>query len=461
MAVWGVRAVLTLGVLTAVMFSGCSKEQMRTDREPLYIAYGARGSGHFVHATAGLTNVSSLRFPDGISFNGTGVHEVDSCLLAKYAKEPSPADARGPANPFSRPDKPEPPEGRNFGQTGAAVRLPGNVPASILLGQFEGDKPWKNGGVRFNFDAFGDATEAPLPLPKIPVQVASWGRATLEIDGNQIPDPVAGFPPEFDPEETELNWTADFYLLKSGIRNNDTKGMQTRGGGTFDPGRPQDLQVESGDLEAHLLLYSGEGEPTPLVRRYQGPQPVIAERPFSAEHRFFNFWFPGKATLVYRVTTPGPSLQLTELTFSVVDPGGKVISRTTMGGGGQNQESKTITVPLDVPRTYALRVAGNATLATYDVTATFQGQASLLWFWWEDVHVGKLHSRVFERCAQEISGYNLKPLPVVAETGTPPGLALIYVFLGVVGACLYGLFLTKLVMDQVSAGDFKRRFRKR
>lgn len=462
MAVVGARAIISLGLLLVVSLSGCSKEAALEDQEVFYVAYGSRGSGYFARGVAEPGN-SNFLYPRGAALNGTDVKAIDSCLIAEYVKEPVPQGVRGPANPFYKAPEgvKEPPLGRNFGRTEAAAMLPGGIATKIDFTQFSDKKPWMHGGVRFNFDAFGTKTEAPMPLPQVPVQLASWGRATIESDDEPVADPAVGRPRMYNPETDELNWTADFYLLKSGLRHNDTKALHARSGGPFDPARPDDAAIERGDLEAHLLLYSTDGTPKPSVRTFQGPQPVATDRPHSRTFTFFNGWFPGRATLVYRVTTSAPDLQLTDLTFTALDPGGNVLSRTRMGGGSQPTETKTVSFPLDQPRDYLIQVAGNATLATYDIRATFVGESSLLWFWWEDVYIGEEYGTPYLACHQDITGGNLRPLPLVVDSRKPPGLAVIYLVLGVAAACLYGLFVTKLVMDQVSMGDFKRRFRKR
>lgn len=461
MAAARLRPPLLLCLLLAAALSGCTKADIREDREPFLVAFGNPGSGYFARGQA-ENGSAAFPFPHGAALNGTDARAIDSCLLASYQKEPSPADARGPANPFYRAGADErPPLGDNYGRTEVAALLPGRIPIRINLDQFNASQAWQHGGVRFNFDAFGTNTVAPVPLPTVPVLVASWGRATFEADGAQIPDPVRGFPPRYDPEKDELNWTADFYLLKSGLRDNATKAMHDRAGDPYDPTDPGDARIENGDLEAHLLLYSETGDPKPQTRTFAGPQPFVTERPHARSFSFRNSWFPGQATLVYRVTSSAPDLQLTDLTFRTVDPAGKILSTTRMGGGTQNTETKTVTLPLDQPRVYSILVSGNATLATYDVRATFVGQASLLWFWWEDLQLGKGTTRAFTKCADDLVGGGFTPLPLIADTPNPPGLALVYVILGAAGALLYGLFLTKLAMDQISTNDFKRRFRKR
>lgn len=459
MALVGAHSLILI-LLLAVALSGCTKEERYEEQEFFSTSFGRLGSGHM--ARSGESDNGSIRFP-AAGLDGATVAPIRACLFAQYAKEPTPLGGRGAENPFRRAGGKveEPPLGRNFGRTTVAALLYGGVRTVINFEEMNGASDWHNGGVRFNFDAFGDRTNGPLPLPQLPVHMASWGNATFEVAGNEIADPVSGVPPNYDPNEDQLNWTADFYLVKSGIRDNATKAMHDLAGGIYDPSDPRDAKVERGDYEAHLFLYSREGTPKATPRTFRGPQPVIAERPYSTEFSFQNTWYPGKVTLVYRVTTPGPTLQTTDLTFRVLDADLNVLSRTTLGGVAGASDSKTVTVSLDHPLQYRILVAGNATGATFEIAATFSGEASLFWFWWEDVVAGKAAASQYSKCAYDLLGDTFRPLPIVIDTPKAPTLALIYVILGVAGASLYGLFLTKLVMDQVSTGDFKRRFRKR
>lgn len=242
----------------------------------------------------------------------------------------------------------------------------------VTFDQFAGTQDFMDGGVRFGFAEHGDTGVADASIPRINARVAAWGTATVTRDGT----PVAGAAGD--------RWAAHLMLSDDTVRGSDNRILNAAGSAPYDPSKPADGKVTTGDAQALLKLVHPDGETAaraPLnasnVLSFAGPETTLSvEIPAEA----------GAASLTVNVTISGPQsapVGVGRATITLLDAGGNATKTQEMTVAPNQPTTATFELTAaEVTGPLTLEVRGlGAFTATVDYVVTFDDHPFLVLTW--------------------------------------------------------------------------------
>ena len=242
----------------------------------------------------------------------------------------------------------------------------------VTFDQFAGAQDFMDGGVRFGFAEHGDSGVADASIPRINARVAAWGTATVTRDGS----PVAGAAGD--------RWAAHLMLSDDTVRGADNRILNAAGNAPYDPSKPADAKVTTGDAQALLKLVHPDGENAkraPLnasnVLSFAGPETTLTVAiPSEA----------GAASLTVNVTVSGPQsapVGVGRATVTLVDAGGNATQTQEMTvAPNQPATASFALAAADITGAFTLEVRGLGVFtATVDYVVTFDDHPFLVLTW--------------------------------------------------------------------------------
>lgn len=285
--------------------------------------------------------------------------------------------------------------------------------------------------------------------PRVQAEMAMYGDATIEVDGQPYIDPVTG----------DAEFKTSYVVTPTGYRHEGVAFADD--GGMYSLGEPALLREE---WEIQMRIEGAEGTTETSFQVTQPSDQLIPGRftlnaNYEDTYTFPNQHFDGEGLLDVSFTSEALE-GLNELTFRVRAPNGDVVANTTVTAalGNDGQDSKTF--PLDQFGNYMVDVSGSVALSQYDFTFTQSSNAPFdLWMWWENVTVGVDAWYQFADCNEYVG----EPNAVVAsDVGRPPppGLNLTVIALAIVGTVIVLMTASRLFGQTVTAARFKKTFKR-
>jgi hypothetical protein len=325
----------------------------------------------------------------------------------------------------------------------------------VRMEEFRGPNETRGGGLGINFPAAGTMPNGVRVAPQVPTVIAGWGNATIELGETYLDDIFSG----------EYNFTAHFLVTQNGFQDDATGAILARDGSLFEPARPTDVRTVEGDWEAHLFVHSHgtntEFQRTNVFRnRNDANGMILSDESYSREELFLVEWLGGKARFTITVTgTTAVEMAQTSLLFRFFDPFGKELSSTTLAPSGSTEVTEIVEFETKRMGLYTFTVEGPAHLATYRVDMVLEAtQPYRLHFSWEEQDPNRPIS-LFDKCA--VSKDRGQPAQGNFLIARPPGISVIILALGVLGAVVSSLLFVKLVLDARTIAAFKASFRRK
>ena len=325
----------------AVAVAGC----LEPERTSAYQAYGDRGS-----------------YTSGFAYNGRGIVPFDGPVYISV----NDAD--------------------NTGSLRAKGKL-GPTPFEVTFQQFAPSKPFHDGGIASNLIEHGDSGVGDTSIPRVDLEMAGWGKATIDYGGKPYADPVTG----------NLTWTAHFMVIRNGVRDNATGAIYANENKTeiYDPEQPRAGVSSPGDYEIHLVLRNGtsgaNGSGSTEGRfgsSANAPQPTVMD-----QETLFNVKQLGShATVTLKVGDT--ATRGSNVTFTLRAPSGVVVLEQTLGqatitpGSGETVTVHNLT--LQELGDYDMTIRGRLNPGGYYSVAHLIAppEAIVLNLWWEAIVFG-------------------------------------------------------------------------
>lgn len=329
-----------------VFASGAMAGCLEPERASAYQAHGERGS-----------------YTSGFAYNGRGVVPFD-----------------GPVYIAVNDDA-------NTGRVTAKGKL-GPTPFEVVFEQFVQSKPFHDGGIASNLIEHGDSGVGDTTIPRVDLEMAGWGKATINYGGKPYPDPITG----------NLTWTAHFMVIRNGVRDNATGAIYRNENKTqvYDPTQPAAGDSSPGDYEIHLVLRNGTTGRSATSSKTGNfgstsnlPEPNVME-----ERTLFTVDQLGSRAII-TLQVADTATRGSNLTFTLRAPSGVVVLEKTLGdasvapGTSDSQSEHELT--MQELGDYVLTITGRLNPGgQYNVQHVLDPpQAIVLNLWWEEVIFGK------------------------------------------------------------------------
>lgn len=243
---------------------------------------------------------------------------------------------------------------------------------TVVFDQFAGTQDFMDGGVRFDVTEHGDSGVADASIPKLHARVAAWGTALVTKDGK----PIAGAAGD--------RWAAHLMVSDDTVRGPDNRILNAAGTAPYDPTKPADAKVTTGDAQALLKLVHPDGETAaraPLnasqTLSFAGPPaPQTVDIPAEA----------GAASMTVNVTITGPQpapVGVGQAQIRLLDAGGNVTKSQEMTlAPNQPTTASFALAAAEITGPFKLEITGTgAFTATVDYAVTFDDHPFLVLTW--------------------------------------------------------------------------------
>jgi hypothetical protein len=339
----------------AVLIAGC----LEPARDTSYQAYGSKGS-----------------YTTGFAYNGKGIVPFDGAVYLDVDEE------------------------QNTGRLVADGKI-GSTPFVVTFDRFAQSKPFHDGGIAADLVEHGDSGVGDTSIPRVDMEMAGWGKATIKYGGKSYADPVTG----------NESWTAHFMVIRNGVRDNATGGIYADAEKTtpYNSKEPQKGISAPSDYEIHLVLRNGttgKGASSGAGgMRSSGPGagPTLNE-----DFALFTSDELGANALV-NLTVADSITRGSNVTFTLTSPSGVVVLEQTLGDAsispGTGTATRGIGVKIQEIGEYRMTVDGQLNPGgryqiDYDLLPP---TAVVLNLWWEDILFG-LDAQEHARADGLISG---------------------------------------------------------
>lgn len=247
----------------------------------------------------------------------------------------------------------------------------------VTFDQFAESKDFMDGGVAFDITEHGDSGVADASIPKIHAKAAAWGTATVTKDGK----PVVG--------KAGDRWMAHLMVSDDTVRGADNRILNAAGAAPYDPAKPADAKVTTGDAQALLKLVHPDGE-TAMRAPLNASQSLAFAGPESAQ----TVEVPseaGASSLTVNVTVSGPQtapLGVGKATITLKDAGGNATKTQEMTIAPNQPTVASFTLAAaEITGPFTLEVKGTgAFTAKVDYVVTFDDHPFIV-LTWDDVTV--------------------------------------------------------------------------
>lgn len=334
---WTVLSSLTLAGLLA----GC----LEPETVAAYQAYGSQGS-----------------YTTGFAYTGKGIVPFDGPVYLDVNEQD------------------------NTGRLIARGKI-GPSPFEVVFDTFAPSRPFHDGGIASNLIEHGDSGVGDTSIPRVDLEMAGWGKATIQYNGRNYDDPIAG----------NDTWTAHFMVIRNGVRDNATGAIYADANRTkpYNATRPAEGVSSPGDYELHLVLRNG-------TSRFQnargtgggvGSGPGVAQPNVDEDRTLFESRELASIAQV-TFTVSDTAVRGSNLTFTVRAPSGQVILAETLGeaatspGSGTQTRARTFTT--QELGEYRVGITGRLNPGgSYEAKYVLSPPAAVVFnLWWEDVVFG-------------------------------------------------------------------------
>lgn len=339
------------------------------------------------------------------------------------------------------------------GRISIAGLIDGSTPMRAEIGDFSGDAG-SQGPIATNLTL--DAAYHPVLKPGQTVRGEAATEGIAEMKASEYVD-FTRVPPVFvmanftDPVGGGEELRALLAVSEDGIRDDAT-------GALLD-------EVVRDDPELHIVLTSPAGAtpaPETFLLNGAGNMPDgshSADAEYTRTSEFLNTRFGGKGTLEFSADSKAPP-GFNEVTVVVRAPDGSEQANATVQWSALATGQATLEFPADQMGFYTVTVTGKLMLASYAMQVTLApAEAFRLDFWWEDVVRGAAAVNAYGDCQRDI-GLRAQAVAGKVERAQPPSFPLQVVVLSIAAAAITALVVVKLVSEQVSTGEFRKRFKR-
>jgi len=279
---------------------------------------------------------------------------------------------------------------------------------------------------------------APKPAPH--ADIATWGRATMIVDGDTYADPASG-----------ENFTkAEFFATDQGFRD-DSTGAATTG--------------HAGDWELHLRMSSlSGGTATSDAATFvpQGDLPdgsLLPSKTHGAIFQFTDTRFSGTGKVHVAASANAPS-GMNEITFTVHAPSGVALGNATLRPSLNTPDAADLEFRLGEFGLYTIEARGSVALAKYTVNVVQEPPATFdLNLWWDHVALGNEAKHHYGTCAAQFQSSQGTLAGAIVARPPPPGYNLAAVLAGVGVATVAVILVIALVGHNISTARFRQRSR--
>lgn len=336
------RSLIVTALLLVAAVAGC----LEPDRAAAYQAYGSKGS-----------------YTSGFAYNGRGIVPFDGPIYIAVNN----AD--------------------NTGQVIAEGTI-GPTAFRVLFEQFAPSKPFHDGGIASNLIEHGDSGVGDTSIPRVDLEMAGWGKATIHYGGQPYADPLTG----------NLNWTAHFMVIRNGVRDNATGAIYGNDNKTtvYDPKTPAEGHSAAQDYEVHVVLRNGTATSNSTASAggefsttATAPQPSVSD-----ERTLFTVEQLGSVAKI-QLTVEDAATRGSNITFRLRAPSGAVVLEDTLGDAtispGTMEQTRAYSFNTQELGDYVIMISGRLNPGgTYSVRHTLEPPAAIvLNLWWEAVLFGK------------------------------------------------------------------------
>ncbi|MCA1813918.1 MAG: hypothetical protein LC624_08200 [Halobacteriales archaeon] len=182
---------------------------------------------------------------------------------------------------------------------------------AVWFTQFAGNATWQEGGVRAGFDERGSTGQGDAQLPKLHAVHAGWGWAEVRSNGTLLTDPTTG----------NATFWAHYVAADPGPRNATSHRLQNGHGGSYTPGRPEDVAY-AGEPQVLLDVASARALPQDgrVAITFTVTEPVVnSTTPLLVEAG------DGDMAWNFTVVRPPMTVPTAKLDFVLRDPQGSVL----------------------------------------------------------------------------------------------------------------------------------------
>lgn len=328
--------LIPLPIVLFLLLAGCAGPLEETPTDGRFEAAG-RGRPSWVAPT--------------MSYDGTDARHVICVILIQ-------ADAETDTGQVRFDLEPDEMHGKNW---------------DFVMDNFFGAEPWKEGGIRDEFDAHGTTGVGTAALPKVHVQQAGWGEVRVTVDDQVLKDPVTG----------EGTWLAEYEVVTTGIRDDQSGSIRTADQKRpFDPAKPEDAFANPNDAEIHFTMRAHAPPPqTPIPIEARSGSVQAAPAYNQTFPLFENPYFGSRAA--FNITTQVNPVAGDRLVLRVLDPQGAEVWSNT---ADTLNEAFRVSLVLEKLGDYKLQVTGSIVYGEFEaVGELIPPKEVLLTFWWEDV----------------------------------------------------------------------------
>ncbi len=326
-----------------MLFAAASAGCLEPERTSAFEAYGSKGS-----------------YTSGFAYNGRGIVPFDGpvYIAVNDADNTGRAIAKGKIGPTT---------------------------FDVLFEQFAESKPFHDGGIASNLIEHGDSGVGDTSIPRVDLEMAAWGKATIHYGGKPYADPLTG----------DLNWTAHFMVIRNGVRDNATGAIYANQNKTevYNPKNASQGHSAVSDYEIHLVLRNGTATGNPSKTTFgesssSGPAPSVTQ-----EQTLFTVKQLGSIAAI-ELTLEDTATRGSNITFTLRAPSGIVVLEETLGdasvapGTGMTTRANSFTV--QELGDYVLTISGRLNPGgEYSVKHSLAPPAAIILnLWWEDVIFG-------------------------------------------------------------------------
>lgn len=255
----------------------------------------------------------------------------------------------------------------------------------VIFEDFAQSKPFHDGGIAADFHEHGASGVGDMTIPEVDLEMAGWGLANIKSDGVPYKDPISG----------KDQWTAHFMVIRNGVRDNTT-GAIYADANKSKPYSPMNASMgysEPGDYELHLVLRNQTGNGTAGAQQISPITYSMVNAQVTNNHRLFEANALG-ATAQIDLVVRATGAQASNLTFTLLAPGGSTIATKQLGAQAVAQATQSatqVTFPVGEFGDYTVRVTGRvAPGGSYEIRGVVTPPPSLVMnLWWEDVIFGE------------------------------------------------------------------------
>lgn len=330
-------------LIAVTLFSAAVAGCLEPERTSAYQAYGSKGS-----------------YTSGFAYNGRGIVPFDGPVYIAVN------------------------DAANTGRAVANGKI-GPTTFDVVFEQFVESKPFHDGGIASNLIEHGDSGVGDTSIPRVDLEMAAWGKATIHYGGKPYADPLTG----------DLNWTAHFMVIRNGVRDNATGAIYATENKTevYNPQNASEGHSAVSDYEIHLVLRNGTatGEASSTTfgeSRSSGPAPNVAE-----EQTLFTVPQLG-STATIELTVEDTVTRGSNITFTLRAPSGVVVLEEALGDAsvapGTGITTRANSFSVQELGDYVLTISGRLNPGgEYRVKHSLAPPTAIvLNLWWEDVIFG-------------------------------------------------------------------------